>query len=296
MTKKLKSREGKIEEVILAEVLVDSSYQRDPQRHVQVIAENFDPAAVGTGTVGQRSDGKLYWIDGLQRCTAMRQLGLTRWRCTVIQSPGAQYEAHIFRLLNAREGRKPLNHTQMFKAALVEQEPVALAVNRACLAAGLTAKINGGQPKGWPIIACNGLLLRCCKSYGENVLTDGLKLLVATWPGVHDALNQTVVGGLLMTVYNYGSILDRPVWVEEVGKLVPRSVVYNTAGGFGGGSVYALAADQMIRAYNKVHKGGHNKKRLKLFADAPNVGKSRMNPAYIVTEGPRDNPPDANVS
>ncbi len=268
MVRKLKSKEGRIEEVMLADVLVDESYQRDVQRHVQFIRETFDPAAVGTGTVGRRSDGRMYWIDGLQRSTAMKSLGIDRWRCTVLESPGPQYEAHIFRLYNSRESRKALSANQLFKAALIEQEPTALAVKRACDSAGL--KIAGSREsatssfKSWPVVNSAGLLMRLCKSYGEESLTLGLRLLADTWPQVNDALHQHIIGGVCMVQYNYPD-LDRAHWIEVVGKMRPKAIRENATGiqAQGGGALSPFA-DQMIARYNKGKRGAQ---RLRLFRE-----------------------------
>lgn len=269
MTKRLKSKEGKVEEVLLANVLVDTSYQRDVQRHVSFIADNFDPAAAGTGTVGRRGDGKLYWIDGLQRATAMQRLGLLKWRCTVLESPGAKYEAHIFRLLNSRQSRRALNQTQLFKAALVEEDPTALAVQRATTAAGFVVR-REGTTKGWPILSCPGLLLTACDRYGEATITDALKLVAETWPQVDDACHQTIIGSVLMIMYNYGDQLDRQHWKATVGELIPKAIIMNVIGAWSGNS-YGKFADHMIRKYNKGRQG---KKRIKLFEEVKSAEAS----------------------
>ncbi len=260
MVRRLKSKEGRIEEVILNLVERDDSYQRNVQRHSKFIEDEFDPAAAGTGTVGIRGDGKMYWIDGLQRATAMTKLGIMKWRCIVLESPGPQYEAHIFSLLNGREGRKSLNQTQLYKSKITEGDPIALAVRRATEAAGFKVK-REGCTKGWPLIASAGLLLRVCKSYGEECLTEGLKLLASTWPQVDDACHQSIIGAVLMVQYNYGTILDKEHWLATVGKMIPKSILMNCRGSIGG-STYGPLADQMIARYNKGKRGGQ---RFKLF-------------------------------
>ena len=106
MTTKISSLEGKIEIVELSNVMIDMDYQRGVKSHHKYIEKNFDRAAVGIPTVARRGDGTLWWLDGIQRSTAMMNLGIYKWKCTVLESSGAQYEAHVFRLLNDKKGRK----------------------------------------------------------------------------------------------------------------------------------------------------------------------------------------------
>lgn len=266
---KLGSLEGKLENVLIDSVLRDDSYQREVQRHHAFIAENFDRAAAGHGTVARRADGTTYWIDGLQRAAAMKKLGIDRWRCLVIESSGPRFEASVFKLMNGREGRKGLNPNQLFKAALTEEDPVALAAERAASASGFLIRREGGV-KDWPVIGSAGLLYRSTRSYGEAAVARGLSLVARTWPQVNDALHQTILGAVLMIVHNRGDALDEAHFAAQVGAMIPRSILMNVKG-IQGGSTYGRVCDELIKRYNRNLRG---KARLRLFRDDAADGKA----------------------
>lgn len=258
---KLGSLEGKIENVLLESVEVDGSYQRQVQRHHKFIVENFEKAAAGVLTVARRSDLKLYWVDGLQRATAMKKLGITHWKCLVIESCGPRFEAHLFRLLNGREGRKSLNQTQLFNAALTAEDPTALAVKRVTDSLGLVVK-REGYTTGWPIVASAGLLYHTAQRQGENVLRETLELIVQTWPQVNDALHHQIIGGTLAIVAHRGDVLDKERFKQVLGNIPPKAIMMNARGMVSG--AYGSVADEMILRYNKGRKG---RQRLKLFRE-----------------------------
>jgi hypothetical protein len=251
-----------MENVVLKHVKVDHSYQRDVQRHHVYVEKKFVREAIGNGTVGRRGDGSLWWIDGLQRATGLLKRGFEAWWCNVYESTGAEFEALIFRIINGRETRKSPNQIQLFNAAMTEKEPHALAIHRAAAAAGLViARVK--CDKEWPIVFSPGLLLRAHKSYGEVVVTEALKLLVATWPQMKSALHQSIIGGVLMVVYHHSAVLDRAHFIDKVGKLSPAAVVKEVQGVQGGGML-GVFADQLLKEYNK---GLPNKSKLRLFRD-----------------------------
>ena len=68
---------------------IAESYQRTivPAR-VNRIAKEIDPDAFGSLTVGERRDQTLWVVDGFQRLTAARKLGINSVPCDVFQSEG----------------------------------------------------------------------------------------------------------------------------------------------------------------------------------------------------------------
>jgi hypothetical protein len=61
--------------VKLSDLSVDQSYQREVKSGHKSIVSDFNEEALGVPLVGQRSDGSLWIVDGLQRVTALKKLG-----------------------------------------------------------------------------------------------------------------------------------------------------------------------------------------------------------------------------
>ncbi len=269
MARGLSSLEGKIETIVLADVQTDPAYQRGLKGHRKFIKENFDPAAAGVLTVARRADNSLWWLDGQQRADAMKDLNIAKWRATVLESSGQRYEAHIFRLLNDKKGRRGLNARELFTAALTEEDPVALSVKRAVEANGLKLGlwVTGGTG-GWPWVGCVGLLYRMCAAKGEDVLKSALELAVATWPDQDDMTHESVVGAVITLVSARGDVLDREVFKGTLRKTAPRTLMNKAVMLSSGTSRYGAVADVMIMAYNKKVRGV---KKLRLFTVAADV-------------------------
>lgn len=107
-------------------IQTDPSYQRDVVAGHKKIIADFDPVAFGVPLVGEREDGTLWIVDGLQRITALRKMGKKTMRAEVFRSQGPEHEASVFRKVNKnRTGLKPL---QLFQAALTEGNEEAWAV------------------------------------------------------------------------------------------------------------------------------------------------------------------------
>ncbi len=141
--------------VNLDDLVVDPRIQR-PENNSEVnsIARDFEPAAMGTSTLSARVDGfgntVLVVIDGQQRrAGALKardkwaEKGFTgRVRADVHYGLTEADEAKLFRLLNFRKSVQPI---QLFKTALIEKNPEALAVQRILDELG----IPFGTPKGY---------------------------------------------------------------------------------------------------------------------------------------------------
>ena len=117
------------------ELNVCESYQRTVRTAgVNKIVKNFDRDALGTLCVGKRKDGSLWIVDGQQRWTALKKLGVKRVPCDVFESSGPSHEARIFRHKN--KDRTGVNAVTIFKALLTEQNEDAVALLAAVESAG----------------------------------------------------------------------------------------------------------------------------------------------------------------
>jgi hypothetical protein len=222
------SLEGKIEKVLLSTLTVDNSYQRGIKPHARKIEKNFMPAAAGVLTVGRRSDGKLYIIDGLQRMTAMMKLGMEHWKCLMLESSGPQYEAQIFKILNG--GRVAVSAAQMFVTSLTAQDPIALAAKSAVEGAGMKLAIptsptmTGSRVLKYGEIACLGSLYRLTARFGEDVVQRALTLMMKTWPGQDEAMAELFFYGVVSLVAWQGEILKDDRFVEQL-NVSPRRIL-----------------------------------------------------------------------
>ena len=88
--------------IAVEELNISDAYQRTiVQARANRIAKNLDQDAFGSLTVGQRNDGSFWVVDGMQRLTAARKLGIAMVPCDVFQSEG-QVLAAVWVAMTAR--------------------------------------------------------------------------------------------------------------------------------------------------------------------------------------------------
>jgi hypothetical protein len=249
-TKKIgSSLEGKIEVVELASLQVDESYQRPLKSYHKKISIDFNPAAAGVLHVGRRPDSSLWIIDGQQRREAMMLRGITKWKALVVHSSGTQYEAMIFRLLNNSDTRKALNPSEIFRAALVAQDPVAQAAMRAVESAGLRLKLHKGGSRGFPELPCVRVIYAHTRDKGEEVVYRALKLMVDTWPGQDDTMYFQIPDAMIKLIASQGDLVDDERFSEVLGKVPPRKILLDSKVGLGDKSAATLRT--ICTLYNK---------------------------------------------
>jgi hypothetical protein len=119
--------------VNLDDMIIDPRMQR-PQNvaEVNAIARQFDPVALGTVTLSARigPDGNTVYviIDGQQRRAGALKAGFNgKVRADVHHNLTRRDEAKLFRLLNYRKSVQPID---LFRIALIEEDPGALAVQK----------------------------------------------------------------------------------------------------------------------------------------------------------------------
>lgn len=114
---------ARYQRVTLDKLIVDEAYQRHlDERRVEKIAEEFDPALLGTLEVSQRN-GKSAIFDGQHRFAALKQLGVKDAPCLVHQNLSVQDEAMLFVKLQTQ--RKSLRPLDRFRGRLTAGEEAA---------------------------------------------------------------------------------------------------------------------------------------------------------------------------
>lgn len=196
-------------------VAVDSlsvcdSYQRTvvPLR-VSRIEKNFDVDALGSLTVGERDDGTMWVVDGMQRLNALLRLGIRCVSCNVFRSEGPEHEARVFRLMNKE--RTSVSAIAIFRAQLLEGDRQTVEIAGAVRDAGLKLKLDGSSA-GWPYVKAVVALESSYRRIGASGVLSLLKIIVESWPGDSDGLRGDIIGGMgLFIKRNDGFDRDRLV-------------------------------------------------------------------------------------
>jgi len=181
------------------ELQISDAYQRTivPAR-VNRIAKNIDQDAFGSLTVGERRDGTLWVVDGMQRLTAARKLGIAMVPCDVFQSEGQEHEARVFRLKNKE--RTNVTACALFRAQLVEGDEQTVAIAKVVQAAGLHLRFETGAP-GWPNVKAVVSLERAYRKVGVEGLEAVLAIISQAWFGESDALRGDIIYGLACFIH-----------------------------------------------------------------------------------------------
>lgn len=197
---------------------VSDSYQRAvvPQR-VKRITKGLDPNAFGSLTVGHRRDDTYWVVDGFQRLTAARALGITSVPCDVFESEGEEHEAKIFRLKN-RE-RTGVSACELFHAQITERDEQTLEIVEAVKSAGFDFRFDKGGER-WPYIKAVRAIERSFKLVGAEGLAVALGIIAEVWHGDIKALQGDMIEGMCRFIHTRPGF-DRKRLVD---KLASKSV------------------------------------------------------------------------
>jgi hypothetical protein len=205
------------------EINVAEEYQRDMiVPHVNDMEKNYDPQAVGFLLVGQREDGSYWAVDGLQRLSTAKKLGIQRVPCEVVQSSGPAFEAALFR---KRARRRNLSACQLFKALVAEgneeAKQILLVVNDCGLnVAGMSQMKRGGT------ISCIKSCRDAFKLGGAEHLSLVLLTLKRAWGGGHEnAYHQAMVDGLSLFLFRYRGDVDTKRLTNKMAAESPSHVL-----------------------------------------------------------------------
>jgi len=204
------------------ELNISEAYQRTivPGR-VNRIAKNLDQDAFGSLTVGQRRDGSYWVVDGMQRLTAARKLGIALVPCDVFESEGQEHEARVFRLKNKE--RTNVSSTALFRAQLTEGDEQTLAIAAAVKQAGLKLGLQDHSTK-WPYIRAVKALERSYQRVGAEGLLEALGIVCEAWPGEDGALQGDMIEGICWFIKKKNGF-DRTRLVDRLTKKSITSVL-----------------------------------------------------------------------
>lgn len=226
---------------------VDHSYQRyhtDPK--VLEKARSWSWLACGALSIGRRSDGTLWVIDGQHRyLAACRRSDIKVLPCMVYESQGPEVEAIAF--LNMTAGRKPMNAVEKFKARIVGKDPVALEIQALVEQSGRRVASNSDKHT-----------VRCISNMTKH-LEQRPEVFRRLWPLIVDVCRNERLSERIIEAFMYiesrlsGESLTDRRWrqrIMQVGfrELHDSMAKFSAAYAAGGNRVWALG---VVEAINK---------------------------------------------
>jgi hypothetical protein len=201
------------------QLTVAQAYQRTiVPAQVRRITKDLDADAFGSLTVGERADGSLWVVDGLQRLTAARQLGIETVPCDVFKSTGQEHEARVFRLKNKH--RTNVSAIALFRAQLTEGDAQSVEIASIVRKAGLRIVLSDGGKNAWPDVKAIRSVERAYGRVGADGLAQVFRVICQAWAGEKDSLQGDMIDGLAMFVKKHPTF-DESRLIE---RLATRSV------------------------------------------------------------------------
>lgn len=252
---KMLTASAALRQVKIADLAVDPSYQRGVVKNHKLIVADFNQQALGIPLVGQREDGSLWIVDGLQRITALKKLNKTVVRAEVFVSKGPEHEAEVFKLVNAN--RTKVTSQDLFKAKLAGNDAEAWAIKDAVEAAGfkLTTTHRPGKKetpatdKDWKLVSSFNTLTQMYRKWGAELITEVLKAVGEAWPGDRMAVNSDILGGVGQFWANHKNVVDVNRLVPRLRASTPQKLIYSA--GLGVGGRHTNLAAEVEKIYRK---------------------------------------------
>lgn len=195
----------------VADLKVDSSYQREIKPGHRRIMSEFNEEAFGIPLVGEREDGSLWIVDGLQRITAIGKMGRRQVRAETFASNGPEHEAAVFKLVNMN--RTKLKPLEEYKALLTAHDDLAWQVENVVNACGF--KVSDGKTRMPKYVSCVKVLMRSVRDYGPDCIKFTLTTIAECWPDDSLGTNNNLIGGLV-------SFWKRNEGLVDIEKMTPR--------------------------------------------------------------------------
>jgi hypothetical protein len=239
----------RIERIKPSAIIIDGRVQRGLDlKRANTMAAEFEIAAFGVPTISRREDGSLHAVDGQHRVMAagIAGHGERPFPMKVHEGLSLEEEARLFRLLN--NTRKPLP-VDLFKIAVVEKEPAALAMNRLVKNAGLTVA-NSGETSFRAVSA-----LRDIYTYDPLAAERALQTLVRSWGCTSTSVQAALVSGTGRFFMRYA---DQPSMEKLISRLAKYPGGANAMIGAARGlarirsvTVADAVADILVQEHNK---------------------------------------------
>lgn len=245
--------------VPVGDIGIDMTYQRLPALgKIKAISANFNKNAVGVLIVSLRENGQFIVIDGQHRLEAMKKRGIDRAECRIIQGLTREREAEIY--ISCNTVRKKPDALDVFRARLVTQDPIAVAINAAVEKCGLHIQFNLHHSKGgrklqnaiWAVTALEDIY----KRGKELLLEDILTLAIRSWPNEGKVLEAKVLLGITQFYTKYRGKFSPKEFIAKMNTTDIHSILrraqYHAENG---GHMSTAFAKALQEAYDKGRRG-----------------------------------------
>jgi hypothetical protein len=247
----MKIKRRKIAVFEITELHIADEYQREViAAHVAKIGgDDFVEEALGLPCIGVRSDGTKSVVDGMQRVTALRNMGYTHVECEWFESRGKDHEALVFLLKN---NYKRLKSHELFKARLTANDEETVLIYQAITEAGLG--VRGIESRHRHRLQAVSSAKAVYRIAGRDLLIRSLTLLKEAWGDQHDdAYNGGVLNGLAVFLHHVPEAKDERL-LRAMRKIAPKNTYgYLTADTNLGIASGGSRAKAIARAFHALH-------------------------------------------
>lgn len=244
----------KLQRVRPVDVITDHRAQRAlDMKRVNGMANDFREESFGVPAVSCRADSSYAVIDGQHRFATMREMGrgMVSVMCQVYTGLTLAEEAQLFRELN---DSKQLTAADIFRIAVTEGDPVAVAANQALETFGWTK--DPKRKNSLRALSTLGVLWERDPATTKSVL----RILAQAWGPTPVVGSATALKGLWVVLYRYRDLkpaIDQDRMVLCLAKQGQAAQFLARARGTAAGRGIAVNdgfADIAVNAYNRTKR------------------------------------------
>lgn len=241
------------EQIPIKNLVSNQEYQRNLSlHHIDMAAKNFDLYQINPVKVSRR-DGINYVFNGQHTIEIVAQVSGSRetpvW-CMIYDDLCYEEEADIF--ANQMKYVKPLTPYEIFLANIEAGNDQQLIIKELVESHGLVLS-NKKAPNN---IAAITTIENIYEKYGYQVLSNVLRVVIATWEGECYSLSSNVLNAIAKIIITYGDSFDEEIFKARLGE-IPIKQVLRVGKERGGGALGV--AEAMVLAYNGKKKSDINK-------------------------------------
>ena len=241
------------EQIPIKNLVSNQEYQRNLSlHHIDMAAKNFDLYQINPVKVSRR-DGINYVFNGQHTIEIVARVSGSRetpvW-CMIYDDLCYEEEADIF--ANQMKYVKPLTPYEIFLANIEAGNDHQLIIKELVESYGLVLS-NKKAPNN---IAAITTIENIYEKYGYQVLSNVLRVVIATWEGECYSLSSNVLNAIAKIIITYGDSFDEEIFMARLGE-IPIKQVLRVGKERGGGALGV--AEAMVLAYNGKKKSDINK-------------------------------------
>ena len=241
------------EQIPIKNLVSNQEYQRNlSQYHIDLAAKNFDLYQINPVKVSRRN-GINYVFNGQHTIEIVAQVSGSRetpvW-CMIYDDLCYEEEADIF--ANQMKYVKPLTPYEIFLANIEAGNDQQLIIKELVESYGLVLS-NKKAPNN---IAAITTIETIYEKYGYQILSNVLRIVIATWEGECYSLSSNVLNAITKLLVTYGDSFDEEIFKARLGE-IPIKQVLRVGKERGGGAMGV--AEAMILVYNGKKKSDINK-------------------------------------